>query len=49
LQRCEQQRLVTRSDAHAALQPVGIRFWPVNQDECSQSSHEEVAEVKAIY
>ena len=47
--RCEQQRLVTGPDAHAALQPVGIRFWPVDHDECSQSSHEEVAEVKAIY
>lgn len=47
--RCSNQRLVTRPGAHSALQPVGIRFWPAEHDECSQSSPEEVAEVAAIY
>src|SRR5690606_12619565 len=47
--RCSNQRLVTRPGAHPALQPVGIRFWPVEHDECSQSSPEEVAEVAAIF
>jgi hypothetical protein len=47
--RCAQQRLITDASAHAAVQPTGIRFWPVEHDECSQSSPAEAQEISAIY
>ncbi|HWL64252.1 MAG TPA: TM0106 family RecB-like putative nuclease [Steroidobacteraceae bacterium] len=47
--RCAQQSLLPGPGAHAALQATGIRFWPVEHDECSQRSVEETEEVKAIF
>jgi uncharacterized protein len=47
--RCREQRLILGTSTHEALQPTGIRFWPVAHDECSQSSQEEAAEVNALY
>lgn len=46
---CALQQLRLAGSAHAALQPTGIRFWPVAHDECSQSSQQEADEVRAIY
>jgi predicted RecB family nuclease len=46
--RCAGQSLLLAPDAHAALQATGIRFWPVQHDECSQRSVEEAGEIRAI-
>lgn len=48
-ERCRVQQLIPGAGSHPALQPTGIRFWPVVHDECSQSSEEEAGEVNAIY
>jgi len=48
-ERCSQQRLLLASTAHPALRPTGIHFWPVQHDECSQSSEPEAAAIKALY
>lgn len=47
--RCAGQSLLLAPDAHAALQATGIRFWPVEHDECSQRSVEEAEEIRAIF
>jgi hypothetical protein len=47
--RCSQQHLITNAGVHPAVQPTGIRFWPVEHDECSQSSPAEAEEISAIY
>ncbi|MEO6080900.1 MAG: AAA domain-containing protein [Steroidobacteraceae bacterium] len=47
--RCSQQRLIANAGAHPAIQSTGIRFWPVEHDECSQSSPAEAEEISAIY
>ncbi len=43
------QRLLLGDGAHPALRPTGIRFWPVEHDECSQRSEEEAREVADLY
>ncbi len=43
------QRLLLGDGAHPALRPTGIRFWPVEHDECSQRSEDEAREVAALY
>src|SRR5690606_39010475 len=46
--RCAGQSLLVAPGAHAALQATGIRFWPVEHDECSQRSAEEAEEIRTI-
>lgn len=43
------QRLVLSPPEHPALQPTGLRFFPVHHDECRQQSEEEANVVLAIY
>src|SRR5690606_14164192 len=47
--RCAGQSLLLAPGAHAALHSTGIRFWPVEHDECSQRSVEEAEEITAIF
>jgi uncharacterized protein len=43
------QRLVLNASAHGALIPTGIRFLPVQHDDCKQRSEPEAEVIKAIF
>jgi uncharacterized protein len=45
----ENQRLILRQGADAALAAAGVRFTPVEHDACSQKSAEEAARIRQLY
>jgi predicted RecB family nuclease len=46
--RCATQRLVLTQNAHPALKPAGLSFFPVKHDGCRQKSNEEAQATREI-
>jgi uncharacterized protein len=43
------QRLVLGAKPHAALEPTGVVFWPMDHTGCGQKSPEEADEIERMY